>query len=118
MSDSIGVLILAREELISALLGLLVETAGHSAFFAVPDEKAREAIRRICPQVVIADCDHRDCTGDLVQAANELGVRLILFSASRDPEYVRKAATAARSQSFTFPVEPPQLDSMIRQQMA
>lgn len=118
MSDSVCVLILAREELISALLGLLVETAGHSVVFAKPDESSEEAMLRLGPQVVIVDCDHRDCTGDLVKAANALGARLILFSASREPDYVRKVAGPSSSQSFTFPIEPPRLDSMIRQPIA
>lgn len=118
MSSSVGVLILAREELISALVGLLVEMTGHAPFFAEPDERADDALRRIRPQVVIVDCDHRECTEDLVQAANEVGARLIMFSASRDPEYVQKKAAASRAQAFTFPIEPPQLDSMIRQQVA
>jgi len=115
MSESVLVLILAREELISALLGLLVETTGHSVGFAKPDESSQDAMLRLRPKVVIVDCDHRDCTGDLVKAANEVGARLILFSASREAEYVRRAAAPSRSQSFTFPIEPPRLDSMIRQ---
>jgi DNA-binding NtrC family response regulator len=118
MSDSVGVLVLAREELISALLGLLVETTGHTVFFAEPDERAEDAMRRIGPQVAIVDCDHRDCTDDLVLAANDVGARLILFSASRDPDYVRRVAAPSHSQSFTFPIEAPQLDSMIRRQVA
>lgn len=118
MSDSLSVLILAREELISALLGLLVETTGHSVSFAAPKESSRDAMRRIRPNVVIVDCDHRDCTGDLVKAANEVGAQLILFSASREPEYVRKMAAPSHSQSFTFPIEPPRLDSMIRHRLA
>lgn len=118
MPDGVSVLILAREELISALLGLLVETTGHSASFAGPSEPSEDAIRRTRPDVVIVDCDHRDCTDDLVRVAREFGARLILFSASREAEYVRKAAAPSRSQSFTFPIEPPQLDSMLRQQVA
>lgn len=118
MSDSVGVFVLAREELISALLGLLVEARGHYVSFAEPEERAKDAMRRIQPQVAIVDCDHKDCADDLVQAANDIGARLILFSASRDPEYVRKVAAPSHSQSFTFPIEPPRLDSMIRRQVA
>jgi DNA-binding NtrC family response regulator len=118
MTDSVRVLILAREELISALLGLLVETTGHSVLFAEPEEGSEDAMRRIGPQVVIVDCDHRDCTEDLVRAANEVGARLILFSASRDLDYVRRVAAPSHSQSFIFPIEAPQLDSMIRRQVA
>ncbi|MEX1186180.1 MAG: hypothetical protein WEA80_06290 [Gemmatimonadaceae bacterium] len=118
MSDPVCVLIFAREELISALLALLVETTGHSVVFAGPDERSEEAMRRLLPRVVIVDCDHRDCTGDLVNTANTLGARLILFSASREPDYVRRAAAPSNSQSFTFPIGPPALDSMIRQRLA
>lgn len=118
MSVPLSVLILAREELISALLGLLVETTGHAVSFAARGESAPAAVRRIRPSVVIVDCDHRDCTDDLVNAATDVEARLILFSASRDPEYVRKAAAPTHSQSFTFPIEPPRLDFMIRQQQS
>src|SRR5687767_9946685 len=118
MSVSLSVLVLAREELISALLGLLVESTGHKVSFAAPDEVSDVAVRRVRPAVIVVDCDHRDCTEDLVRAAREVGARLILFSASREPDYVRKIAAPSRSQSFTFPIEPPRLDSMIRQQTA
>lgn len=116
MPVSLPVLVLAREELISALLGLLVETTGHTVSFAAPEETSAAAVRRVRPAVIIVDCDHRDCTNDLVQAATEVGARLILFSASREADYVRKIAAPSRSQSFTFPIEPPRLDSMIRSQ--
>ena len=118
MSDSVSVLILAREELISALVGLLVETTGHGVHFPMEAESSRDAMQRIRPRVVIVDCDHRDCTGDLVKAANEVGARLVLFSASREAEYVRKRAAPTHSKSFTFPIEPPQLDSLIRETAA
>lgn len=115
ISDPSTVLILAREELISALLGLLVESTGHSVMFAKVGEKSMDAIQRLGPQVVIVDCDHQDCTENLVQAAKQVGAKLILFSASREAEYVRRAAAPSRSQSFTFPIEPPRLDFLIRQ---
>lgn len=118
MPDGVSVLILAREELISALLGLLVETAGHLARFAGPRETSEAAMRRTRPGVAIVDCDHRDCTDDLVRVAREIGARLILFSASREPEFVQKVAAPSRAQSFTFPIEPPQLDLMIRQRVS
>lgn len=116
MSDSVSVLILAREELIAALLGLLVEATGHTVSFSAADESSQDAMRRLRPNVVIVDCDHHDCRNELTKVAEEVGARLILFSASREPAYVRRAAAPARAQSFTFPIEPPQLDSMIRQQ--
>lgn len=118
MSESVSVLILAPEELISALLGLLVDTTGHSVHFAGENESSRDALHRIRPKVVIVDCDHSDCTEDLDKAASEVGARMILFSASRDVEYVRRKAAAAHSQSFTFPIEPPRLDALIKQAAA
>lgn len=115
MPESVSVLILAREDLIAALIGLLVETSGHAVLFPRGDEDSHAAMRRLRPHVIVVDCDHKDCTGELVKTANEIGGRLILYSASREPEYVRRAAAPSRSLSFTFPIEPPQLDSMIRQ---
>lgn len=114
MSESVSVLILAREELISALLGLLVDTTGHSVHFPNENETSRDAIHRIRPKVVVVDCDHRDCTGELDKAAKDVDARLILFSASRDADYVKRKAAPARSESFVFPIEPPRLDSLIR----
>src|SRR5687768_5947978 len=109
MSVSLSVLVLAREELISALIGLLVETTGHKVSFAAPGEQSPAAVRRIRPAVIIVDCDHRDCAEELAQAATEVGARLILFSASREADYVRQVAAPTHSPSFTFPIEPPQL---------
>jgi hypothetical protein len=109
------VLILAREELISALLGLFVESLGHTPLFANPGEGTPDAVRRLRPGgVVIVDCDHTDCNEDLMQAAKDVGARLILFSPSREAEYVKKAAAPSHSQSFTFPIQPPELDAIIR----
>lgn len=115
MPESVSVLIFAREDLISALLGLLVETSGHIAMLPKDNEDSGSAMRRLRPSVVIVDCDHKDCTEGLVRAANEVGARLILYSASREPEYVRRVAAPSRSLSFTFPIEPPRLDLLIRQ---
>ncbi len=117
MSDSVSVLILAREELIAALLGLLVETTGHSVIFAQPKEGSPDAVRRIRPDVVIVDCDHQDCSEELMAAGSDVGARMILYSASRDADYVRKVAAPSHSASFTFPIEPPQLASLIRRQL-
>ncbi|CAN5665903.1 hypothetical protein BH23GEM1_BH23GEM1_00150 [soil metagenome] len=118
MPESTAVLILAREELISALLGLLIESTGHKALFADTNERSEDAMRRLRPPVVLVDCDHQDCTEDLVNTAREVGARLILFSASRDAEYVRQRAALSHSQSFTFPIDPPVLDSLIRDKVA
>lgn len=114
--SSTTVLILAREELISALLGLFVESTGHTPIFAKVGEGIPEAVRRLRPSVVIVDCDHRDCKEDLMHAAKDVGARLILYSASREAEYVKKIAAPSHSQSFTFPIQPTELDSMIRRQ--
>ncbi len=118
MPDPTSILILAREEIISALLGLLVESRGHNVLFGNLGESTYDAIRRLRPNVVIVDCDHHDCSGELAETAKEVGARLILFSASREPAYVKKAAAPSHSQSFTFPIEPPMLDSLIRHQTA
>lgn len=118
LSEPTAVLILAQEELISALLGMLVESTGHEALFADPNEKSEDALRRLRPITALVDCDHQDCSEDLIRAAKDVGARLVLFSASRDADYVRKLAQLSDSQSFTFPIDPPVLDSIIRAKVA
>ncbi|MDQ3673003.1 MAG: hypothetical protein M3365_01315, partial [Gemmatimonadota bacterium] len=73
-------LILAREEMVAALLGLMVELRGLAPVFLAKAEIAEEVIRREQPAVVLIDCDHQDCTESLLAAVREAGAKPILFS--------------------------------------
>lgn len=53
------VLILAREEIVAALLGLMVELQGLEPLYLAKAEIAEDVIRRELPKVVVIDCATR-----------------------------------------------------------
>ncbi len=96
------VLILAREEVVAALLGMMVELRGLQPRFLGPAEVAEEAILRDKPGTVIIDCDHRD---PLVEAIVRAGSVPILFSPFRMQAEVRSVAARHGIKSFTLPTD-------------
>lgn len=100
------VLILAREEVVAALLGLLVELSGHQPAFAKGGETAEEACVRLdCTRIVI-DCDHWECSRKTLGELQRSGVKIILFSPSRGPSELRRTIGSLGLQSFTLPIGP------------
>jgi DNA-binding NtrC family response regulator len=70
------VLILAREEVVAVLLGLMVELRGLQPRFLGRAEPFEEAIRRGKPKAVLIDYDHPDCGDALMEAIIALKVGL------------------------------------------
>jgi len=99
------VLILAREEVVAALLGMMVELRGLQPKFLGSAEAAEEAILREKPETVIIDCDHPDCRDDLVESIMRAGSVPILFSPFRMQAEVRSAAARHGVRSFTLPTD-------------
>ena len=99
------VLILAREEVVAALLGMMVELCGLQPRFLGPAEVAEEAILREKPGTVIIDCDHPDCRDALVESILRAGSVPILFSPFRMQAEVRSVATRHGIRSFTLPTD-------------
>ena len=66
-------LILAREEIVAALLGLMVELRGLQPRFLAAEESVNEALTRLALDAVVIDCDHPDCTGDLLDTIRSAG---------------------------------------------
>jgi len=100
------VLIFAREEIVAALLGLMVEVSGFQPKFPGDDESPRDAITRRRPYAVVLDCDHPEFGDDLMETIRRSGARPILFSPFRNqPEVIRLASRYGTS-SFTLPAEP------------
>ena len=75
------VLILAREEIVAALLGMLVELRGLQPRFLGRAEPIEDAILREKPCAVVIDCDHSDCTDELLEIIKNAGSQPVLFSA-------------------------------------
>lgn len=98
-------LILAREEVVAALLGLLVELRGSQPSFLGRAEAAADAIRREQPNTVLIDCDHPDCGDALLEAIRKAGAVPILFSPFRLQPEVRSLAGRHGVRSFTLPTD-------------
>jgi DNA-binding NtrC family response regulator len=99
------VLILAREEIVAALLGLMVELQGLQPQFPAGSEAIEEAIRRERPAIVLIDCDHADCTDALLEAIRRTEANPIIFSPFRMKAEVQAVAARHGIQSFTLPTD-------------
>jgi len=108
------VLILAREEIVAALLGLMVELQGLDPIYLAKAEIAEDLIRRAQPEVVVVDCDHLDCTESLLAAVREIGAKPILFSPFRFAGEVKRVAGKHGVEYFTLPTEPETFGRMLR----
>lgn len=98
-------LILAREEVVAALLGLMVELRGLQPRFLERGEPVEDAILRERPSVVLIDCDHPDCGDALLNAIRQTGAVPILFSPFRLQAEVRSFAARHGVRSFTLPTD-------------
>ncbi|HYS68971.1 MAG TPA: hypothetical protein VEM14_01940 [Gemmatimonadaceae bacterium] len=100
------VLILAREEVVAALLGLMVEVSGFEPRFTRTDQSAEDAVKGSRLHAVLVDCDHPDFSGDLIGVIKESGAQPILFSPFRMHSEVTRLAALHETRSFTLPTEP------------
>jgi DNA-binding response OmpR family regulator len=108
------VLILAREEVVAALLGLLVELSGFEPFFVGEDESVLEAVRNGRHRIVIIDCDHAECGDSLIEAIREVGATPILFSPFRMEGELRNTASRFGIGSFTLPTDPEKFSQLLQ----
>jgi len=100
------VLILAREEIVAALLGLMVELRGFQPRFLERSEPVEEAMRRDRTDAVAIDCDHPDCSEALVEAIRRMDALPILFSPFKMQSEVRAVGARHGARSFTLPTDP------------
>jgi len=108
-----NVLILAREEIVAALLGLMVELRGLQPRFLAAEESVNEALTRLALDAVVIDCDHPDCTGELLDTIRKAGAVPILFSPSRMQAEVGEVAVRHGIRSFTLPTDPDTFGRML-----
>lgn len=110
------VLIAARDDLVSALLGLLVELRGFEARFAGTGETCVAAARRLQPDLIVIDVDHKEvCADDFFTFATALPTSVVLFSAGRPQPDVREIAHLRHVESFAFPVSAAEIGALIEQ---
>jgi DNA-binding NtrC family response regulator len=100
------VLILAREEVVAALLGLMVELKGLQPSFLDRHQSVAEVIGSRSLAAVVVDCDHPDCTAKFLKTIQEAGAVPILFSPSRMESEVTEVAARHGIRSFALPTDP------------
>lgn len=107
------VLILAREDVVAALLGLLVELRGLEPRFLGRSEKVEEAIGRERPAAVVIDCDHPECDERLLHAVRQAAAVPVLFSPFRVQSEVSAVADRHGARSFILPTDPDTFGKML-----
>ena len=108
-----NVLILAREEVVAALLGLMVELRGLQPRFLGKEESVDDAITHRAFEAVVIDCDHPDCNEHLLETIRRAGAMPVLFSPSRMQAEVREVAARHGTRSFTLPTDPDSFGKML-----
>jgi hypothetical protein len=101
------ILIIAKEEIIAALMGALVELSGFRPLFPTADERPPEAITRAGARLVLLDCEHEAARlAEAYQRADEAGSRVLLFSAARSARELELFAGRWSRPSFALPIGP------------
>ncbi|MFN2635462.1 MAG: hypothetical protein ABR585_00325 [Gemmatimonadaceae bacterium] len=107
------VLILAREDVVAALLGLMVELRGFEPRFLRAGDDVADTLERDRPRIVVIDCDFPDCGEILLEKIRRAGAKPILFSPFRMLAEVRDVATRLGVGSFTLPMDPETFGKML-----
>jgi AmiR/NasT family two-component response regulator len=98
-------MVLANEEVISALLGAMVELDGYVPVFPAADEQPLAAVRRYQPDLLLLDCEH-DLAWDAhaMRCIAATGTRMLLFSAMRSQREIEQIASRYGIAAFVLPV--------------
>ncbi len=108
-----NVLILAREEIVAALLGLMVELRGLQPRFLGKEESLEDVVAEGSLAAVVIDCDHPQCSESFLETVRHSGAVPILFSPFRMQAEVREVAARHGTRSFTLPTDPDTFGRML-----
>ena len=98
-------MVLANEEVISALLGAMVELDGYSPLFPAADEQPLTAICRHRPDLLLLDCEHELAwDAHAMRCILPTTTRILLFSAMRSQREVEQIAARYGIPAFVLPV--------------
>ena len=109
-----NVLIIARDEVVAALLGLLVELQGFSPRFPEGGQSPEEAVANGRFSVAVLDCDHPQWSEDLVRSIKAADARPILFSPFRTRSEMAQLASRYAASAFTLPTDPETFGRILR----
>ncbi len=100
------ILVIAKHPVLGALLGSLVELAGHEPVFPDPDEAAGEALLRLRPSLTLLDCAHDAARADeIYRQAAVLNAPVLLFSSSRTHTEADSMAARRGVKAFVLPIQ-------------
>ena len=108
-----SVLVLAREPVLAALLGMLIELEGYQPHFTGDGENVDEALARLRPPIILcADCELTGVPTDLFFArVTRARARVVLFGSAAAAAAVRALAT---ERGLPFFLRPTDLDALAR----
>lgn len=109
---------LAREPLVAALVGMLLELEKYEPAFALPEESPEEAVRRVRPfLVLVLDGDLEEARSDVFHARLK-ETPVVLFATPQSENVVRAMANQRQLPWFTMPVNRETLVRVIREASA
>ncbi len=97
-------MVLANEEVISALLGAMVELDGFIPVFPAADEQPLAAIRRSRPDLLLLDCETELAWEPAAMRTISSVTRILLFSAMRSQREIEQIAARYGIAAFVLPV--------------
>lgn len=102
-----SVLVLAREPVIAALLGMLIEMEGYHPQFPGVGESVDDALSRLRPPIILcADCELEEVPTDLFFArAARARARVVLFGGPAAAGAVRELAAGRGLPFFLLPTD-------------
>jgi DNA-binding response OmpR family regulator len=109
------VLILAREDIVAALLGLMVETHGLDPRFPSRGERVEDALSRDRFRKVLIDCDYPECNEELLEAVRTAGAQPIFFSPLGMSSQQQEVASRFGASAFTLPTDPHEFGRILLQ---
>jgi len=106
-------LILSPDPVASALIAAAAELASITIVFPDPGEGVRDALRRLRPSVVLADCDRDDATSEaFVGPAMMTGARVGIFCSATNPQATGRSRTLAERYDLAFFSLPDDADAL------
>jgi len=109
------VLVIAKEPLIQTLMCSLVDLSGHRASVPRGDETVAAAIRRVCPQLVLLDCEHdASADQDAYDAASSIPAHVLLFTPARSHSEVADFAAGRGLRSLALPIRLHEFSATLR----
>jgi hypothetical protein len=114
-----AVLILSADPVAAALLGAVVELAGHTPHFPQQEETARSALMRVRPRLILIDCDHEEsCSDGFVGPALMTGAQAILCRSRRTQRDSREFAARMGLSTIVLPNDHDKLLRLLQELVA